>query len=63
MRTIYSLRAVWQLKRASLRGSSYGQYFQAGRSVGGIESVEPAGEIVRRFARALDSVPGSAAVS
>jgi nitronate monooxygenase len=63
MRTIYSLRAVWQLKRASLRGSSYGQYFQAGRSVGGIESVEPAGEIVRRFARALNSVPGSAAVS
>jgi nitronate monooxygenase len=60
MRMLYQLRAVWQLKRASLRGSSYASnYFQAGKSVGGIESVEPAGEIVRRFAKALDSVPSA----
>lgn len=62
MRTFYGVRAIWQLKRASLQGSSYKQYFQAGQSVGGIEAVEPAGEVVRRFASALEaSVPGAAA--
>ena len=55
MRMFYSLRSVWQLKRASLRGSQYRDYFQAGRSVGGIEAIEPAGEVVRRFAAALQS--------
>jgi nitronate monooxygenase len=52
MRTYYSAKAVWQLKRASLQGISYKDYFQAGKSVGGIERVEPAGEIVRRYAAA-----------
>ena len=53
MRMLYSLRSVWQLKRSSLRGATYKDLFQAGRSVGGIESIEPAGEVVRRFAAAL----------
>jgi nitronate monooxygenase len=52
MRTFYSLRSVWQLKRASLAGSTYRDYFQAGRSVAGISAIEPAGAIVRRFAAA-----------
>ena len=52
MRTFYSLRSVWQLKRASLAGSTYSDYFQAGRSVSGISAIEPAGAIVRRFAAA-----------
>ena len=56
MRTIYALRSVWQLKRASLAGgareASSKDYWQAGKSVAGIESIEPAGEIVRRFAAA-----------
>jgi nitronate monooxygenase len=52
VRTFYSLRSVWQLKRASLRGISYRDYFQAGKSVAGISRVEPAGEVVRRFASA-----------
>ncbi len=50
MRTIYSVQSIWQLRRASLSGASYRDYFQAGRSVSGIHAVEPAGEIVRRFA-------------
>ncbi len=58
MRMFYSLRSALQLKRASLEGSGYRDYFQAGKSVSGIERVEPAGEVVRRFAelasRALD---------
>ena len=53
MRSFYALRSVWQLKRASLRGISYKDYFQAGKSVAGIRKVEPAGEIVRRFAAAV----------
>src|SRR5690606_24855603 len=52
MRTIYTLRSVWQLKQASLAGATYRDYFQAGRSVSGISSIEPAGVIVRRFAAA-----------
>ncbi len=53
MRTYYSLRSLWQLKQASLRGTSYRDYFQAGRSVAGIHAVEPAGAIVERFAATL----------
>ena len=49
MRMLYSLRSIWQLRRASLEGMTYKDYFQAGRSVSGIHSVEPAGDIVRRF--------------
>jgi nitronate monooxygenase len=56
LRTFYSLKAVWQLKRASLQGISYKDYFQAGRSVGGIRRIEPAGEVVRRFAAAAAAV-------
>jgi nitronate monooxygenase len=59
MRTIYALRSAWQLKRASLAGGAGEKtskdYWQAGKSVAGIRSIEPAGEIVRRFASfALD---------
>jgi nitronate monooxygenase len=53
MRTIYALRSLWQLKRASLDESGEKDYWQAGRSVGTIERIEPAGEIVRRFREAV----------
>jgi nitronate monooxygenase len=56
MRTWYALRSVWRLKRASLGGGALTttskDYWQAGKSVAGIHSVEPAGVIVRRFAAA-----------
>ena len=52
MRTIYALRSLWALKRGLMRDSPERDYWQAGKSVAGIERVEPAGEIVRRFARA-----------
>jgi nitronate monooxygenase len=58
VRTFYSLRSVWQLKRASLRGISYRDYFQAGKSVRGIARVEPAGELVRRFAATARAAAG-----
>jgi len=53
MRAIYALKSVWQLKRASLQGLSYQDYFLAGKSVEGVRSIEPAGAIVRRYAAAL----------
>jgi len=52
MRTLYALRSAWSLKRGALQGTSSKDYWQAGKSVAGIERVEPAGEIVRRFAAA-----------
>ncbi len=56
MRTVYALRSAWQLKRASLTGgareTTSKDYWQAGKSVAGIRSIEPAGAIVRRFALA-----------
>ncbi|WP_313788406.1 NAD(P)H-dependent flavin oxidoreductase [Persicimonas caeni] len=52
MRTYYSLKSLFQLKNASLQGMNYKDYFQAGRSVAGIDRIEPAGDIIRRFAAA-----------
>jgi nitronate monooxygenase len=52
MRSIYALRSLWALKRGLLRDAPERDYWQAGRSVAGIDRVEPAGEIVRRFASA-----------
>jgi nitronate monooxygenase len=49
-RMFYSLKSIWQLKHASLKGMTYKDYFQAGKSVEGIETIESAGDIVRRFA-------------
>jgi len=58
MRTIYALRALWQLKRASLDESGKKDYWQAGKSVAGVAAVEPAGQIVHRFAQAADAAAG-----
>jgi nitronate monooxygenase len=52
MRTLYALRSLWQLRRASLDESGDKDYWQAGKSVAAIEAIEPAGDIVRRFAAA-----------
>lgn len=52
MRTLYALRSFWQLKRASLDETGRRDYWQAGRSVAGIRSIESAGTIIRRFAAA-----------
>lgn len=55
VRMFYSLRSMWQLKNASLKGTNYRDYFQAGRSVDGIGAIEPAGAIVERFAAAFEA--------
>lgn len=55
VRMFYTLRSVWQLKRASLQGAGYRDYFQAGKSVDGIDAIEPAAAIVERFARVAEA--------
>ena len=49
MRIFYGLKSIWQLKRSSLDESGEKDYWQAGKSVSGIDRIEPAAEIVRRF--------------
>lgn len=50
MRTAYALQSLWKLKQSNLKGTGYADYFQAGKSVAGVDAIEPAGAIVRRFA-------------
>jgi nitronate monooxygenase len=49
MRALYMLQSMWTLKKASLEGTSYRDYFQAGKSVDGIDSVETVAEVYARF--------------
>ncbi len=52
MRMIYAAKALWQLKRASLDEEGTKDYWQAGKSVAGIDEIVPATEVVKRFAEA-----------
>ena len=63
MRTLYALRSAWQLKRSSLDERGATEYWQAGRSVAGIHDILPAGEIVRRCARAAAGLSSDHATS
>lgn len=47
MRTFYALNSLWRLKKSSLDENA--EYWQAGKSVGGIDAIRPAGDIVREF--------------
>ncbi len=47
MRMIYTLRSFRKLKQGA-KGYSSKDYLQAGKSVAGVHSIEPAGDIVRR---------------
>jgi nitronate monooxygenase len=50
MRTFYALRSAVQLRKASLDPKSSKDFWQAGRSVHGIKSVEPVAQILAEFA-------------
>ena len=54
MRTLYTLRSLHGL-RGSLAAESGSGYWQAGMSVGGIDSILPAAQVVRDYAAALPS--------
>lgn len=55
MRSIYSLSSIWKLKRASLEGISYKDYFAAGRSVGAVGKVVPVAAVYREALAAFQS--------
>ncbi len=55
MRTYYAVRSAIRLKKASLDPTGTKEFWQAGKSVAGIDRVEPAGQLVRRFADALST--------
>jgi nitronate monooxygenase len=52
MRTVYALRSAWALKRSLMDGGGSTDYWQAGKSVAGVDAVLPAGRIVHDFAAA-----------
>lgn len=49
MRTIYALKSIWQLKRSSQDETGKRDFWQAGKSVGGIHSVESCNTIMRQL--------------
>ena len=55
MRTIYALKSFWQLRRSLHATNVRGDYWQAGKSVSGIRTVEPVASIIRRFSKAARS--------
>jgi NAD(P)H-dependent flavin oxidoreductase YrpB (nitropropane dioxygenase family)/imidazolonepropionase-like amidohydrolase len=56
MRTWYMLRSFFALKRSAKRGDEHRDYWQAGKSVATIRSIEPVATIMSRFAQAARAV-------
>jgi nitronate monooxygenase len=48
-RMFYTLKSVWQLKQSNQRGSSYKDFWQAGKSVETIDSVLTVREIIQEL--------------
>ena len=53
MRSIYAMTSLRRLKKSSMTAAGANEYWQAGKSVAGIDSVRPVAELVREFAAAL----------
>jgi len=53
MRTLYTLNSVRRLRKSLSSADTSTDYWQAGKSVGGIHSIEPAAAIVSAYAAAL----------
>jgi nitronate monooxygenase len=52
MRTLYSIQSVFKLKKANAGGASYQDYWQAGKSAGGVHAIKSVAQIVEEFAQA-----------
>ncbi|NBO38952.1 nitronate monooxygenase [bacterium] len=46
MRLYYTTQSLWKLKEASMKGFSYSDFWQAGKSVEGIDSVESVAQVM-----------------
>lgn len=49
MRLMYTLKSVWQLKQSNKKGSTYKDFWQAGKSVETIDSVLSVKDIIRQL--------------
>jgi len=52
-RTFLFLRSIWQLPKAATKGSHYKDYWQAGKSVRGIHSIDSVSKIMADFKKVL----------
>ncbi|MBU0742948.1 nitronate monooxygenase [bacterium] len=57
MRAWYMMRSLKRLPGAARGGTAYDGFYQASKSVEDIVEILPAGEVVRRFAAALETEP------
>lgn len=55
MRTIYALKSIWQLKKSSLDESGDRDYWQAGKSVAGIDSIESCESIMTELMKNFET--------
>jgi len=53
MRSLYAITSLRRLKKSSLTAAGAREYWQAGKSVAGIDSVKPVADLVRDFAAAI----------
>jgi len=56
IRTIYALQSIWQLKRAAFSDKQQQTYWQAGKSVAGIQSIVSTDTIINEFAQAYQKI-------
>ena len=52
VRTFYTLKSIWQLKNASVKGMGYKDFWQAGKSVEHIDSVDTVEDIMKQLTSA-----------
>ncbi len=57
MRMLYAIRSGWALTRASRGDAGAREFWQAGRSVGGIDRIESVADIVSQFSHAYRDPP------
>jgi len=55
MRMYYTLQSAWKLKNASLKGYSYSDFWQAGKSVEGINSIQSAAEVIQDLKKGCET--------
>jgi nitronate monooxygenase len=53
MRRFYLMQSMRRLPGASYKGSSYQNFYQGGKSVGGIDEIISASEVIEQFAKGL----------
>jgi nitronate monooxygenase len=55
MRMVYTLQSLFKLKKSSTKGSRYLDYFQAGKSVDGIHSIESVETLMKAYQKAWET--------